>query len=571
VRDNPRYRDEDQPSDPLASAPVVTEFTRADWASFCRHVSDFINASCDHFSADGGYEVVRGEAVQGKPQLSISATILVPLTTGRPRQPRYRARLRLDMHTETFGVTLAIDDIKQDNRQPLNAAVYAVLAGKPGADIGALYDDLWNDVTQPLKKWVQSLDLLARETNAQKFCEFRGVVIPAHWPGHDRAGERVVRDSRERDLVHRISNRKPLTDEVSWFWRVRRDLVDRVMAFGHRGTNPTDKPSENVVCSMLDGQVLYAAPLVHWGNRTNEPIRYLAAYGLDPETDAVADRDGDINSQLGRFVRRLHVMGELRHSAMLDYDRGQNADDLKRASKQLTLQGRKFDGLISDDKVAVERLKEFNTGLTDLHRHADGGLPYRIEQSRYYAATFRERIKDLRVGRIEGQQPYDEFVRRNSYQVFAKIDQIGKRYDALGRRIDRWTFLLSAESSSKFNDSMTTAAADMRLTMAELKEVQKDAKHLLSTAEKFATLFLVYYIGHIVGEYVHTNFPTVGHFYEWVWLFVLVVFVIDVTGGQSILSRALVCGVTAFSEWIVKLVLKPFGKSLENRNRDTAK
>ena len=64
-----------------------------------------------------------------------------------------------------------------------------------------------------------------------------------------------------------------------------------------------------------------------------------------------------------------------------------------------------------------------------------GGLVYRVSRSRMYVSAYRDRIQDFRIIRIEGWQPYDEFVRRHCSKIStmsAALENVSIRcHDAL--------------------------------------------------------------------------------------------------------------------------------------------
>jgi hypothetical protein len=57
------------------------------------------------------------------------------------------------------------------------------------------------------------------------------------------------------------------------------------------------------------------------------------------------------------------------------------------------------------------------------------GLSYRIERSRYYVKQFEDNVTLLRIRRVEGDQPYDQFIRRRLGSEFDFIDRLGIRYE----------------------------------------------------------------------------------------------------------------------------------------------
>lgn len=513
------------------------------WAAFCAELTSFVNSARSLFGTEGNIQLVRGPAKQGTHQHSINSTVFIQLTpNGNPladHRPACRVRLRLDVHTETYAVTVSADQFDLQSKHPINQRLKALCLGANAPT--EFYKEIWDQKNTPFGD-VFSTSQSAHLRGAQ-FVDIRGIILPA---GDVASTASDLNNEFDRSTGG-YGDVKPLHPALKDYWNNRSALFNSILAESDPHQQADSVGSEAIACSMLDGRVLYAAPLVQWG-AFPQPIRYLLVCA------ATSD------DQVGRLVRRLHVLGELRHSALLDYDLGPGARDLKQASRALRLIGRLMDRTISAGELGVDRLLAVNKHLTELNEFADGGLVYRIEQSRYYAEAFRSRIQDLRIGRIEGFQPYDAFARRRIFQLFSKIDQIGRRYDALGRRVDRWTFLSDANSSSRFYDKIQQTTSEIQLVAQQIKNLQKTADEFLHNAEKFATVFLVYYVGYVLKEFV-TDLKIVSideRTFNQFWFFAIITVVMDVTGNEGKASK----GVYLFVSSIGKLVFGAIGAAV---------
>lgn len=123
--------------------------------------------------------------------------------------------------------------------------------------------------------------------------------------------------------------------------------------------------------------------------------------------------------------------------------------------------------------------------LTNAGSLVTGGLMYRIERSRYYVQEYKEQMRRLRVSRLEGFQPYTDFVRRRLFKTFDFIDRVGRRYTEVRTDIE----LLLDEQRSDL-----------------LAKRQSDTNKLLESAEFIISVPLVYYIGHILHDLSHELF-----------------------------------------------------------------
>jgi hypothetical protein len=156
--------------------------------------------------------------------------------------------------------------------------------------------------------------------------------------------------------------------------------------------------------------------------------------------------------QLGRLVNQILLLGRLRLSALKDIksllEAGQLLSQLEQSTQaardaiaeteeakknpEADAQGQHSAKAPSDEKVmelignAHEKLNE----ITGRFLKATGtGLSYRIERSRYYVTQFDENVKLLRIKRLEGDQPYDQFIRRRLGSEFDFINRLGIRFD----------------------------------------------------------------------------------------------------------------------------------------------
>jgi hypothetical protein len=387
-----------------------------------------------------------------------------------------RVRLQVNIFLESFSLTLTIDRI--DSKSPLSELLES-LAEAPTAEMinkvfgafapGGEIVDL--DVSKVLSAAIPEQDERLRqvcgeldeaqlvnlrrarirfggETHqlAKPFAEFRGLVLSA------KSDEAFIELGREAFAELRPT--KSLTPNLAEFLTSRGELVRQFVGANWQppqgaaaDANATGLLSaESVVCGMLDGAALYASPL-SMGSAYRDRVNFLAVY------------DGNSEAQLGRFIRRLLVMGELRLSALMDLDGPQRptTEDSHPPARHLVEAGQTIRRIgIELRKVEVDPADADLKALSDildtyrkLNDSSPDGLIFRIERSRYYSEAFKTRIQDLRIVRLEGWQPYDEFVRRYLYQLYDLISSIGVRYEALGRRVDRLQSFRIGEAIAK--------------------------------------------------------------------------------------------------------------------------
>ncbi len=276
-----------------------------------------------------------------------------------------------------------------------------------------------------------------------------------------------------------------------------RDLFRALLEVREASLPGEPDPDVNcVLCEVLDGNAIYGSSLakVEVG-ASHKPLRYFVL------------SNGLSGYQLGRLLRRLHVLGELRLAAMLDLQKlrragieiralgnwiiaeqhGEGTADAKSAHGS---KGAKIDFTKLQQKlIAIAYLPpppnpsipsqadDKNTSQTD--PSIAGGLPYRVNRSRSYAQAFKNRVIELRVRRLEGWEPYDLFVQRTLYQEFDFIDAVGRRYEAMEARVQRLT---------------------QAQNLGELEEVERDMRHILAIGEIIGWTAFAYYLSRILTE-----------------------------------------------------------------------
>ncbi len=93
----------------------------------------------------------------------------------------------------------------------------------------------------------------------------------------------------------------------------------------------------------------------------------------------------------------------------------------------------------SDDDDVIDLIGRAHQKLNEITgkflKDTGGGLLFRIERSRFYVKQFEENVKLLRIRRLEGDQPYDQFIRRRLGWEFDFIDRLGIRYERATRNV----------------------------------------------------------------------------------------------------------------------------------------
>ncbi len=389
-----------------------------------------------------------------------SRTLINSLPRLPPELQEWRGRIQVDILAEAYFITLVLDQKNsKDCAHDIGEVEQALCSNHgqvPRTDefLDTYYEAVWDQLREFLKDGFAELP-------GNRFTEFRGIVLrDLNSPYRKGSGTRS--ESLPVPQFDRSVTESARTSLRAWVTRNQAFLAN-VMQI-KQASQDNDRDANCVLCGLLDGDAIYASSVrqtateptsrPHEAPRSKTPadtppLRYFMLY------------NGLSKFQLGRLVRRTHQLGELRCACVLDYDQ------VIAASSRIRVLGNRIDHwLTTKDDGAVTTLTDQQ--LKDAHEELNsiafgdipGGLLYRINRSRYYAETFRQRIKEMRVQRLEGWQSYDDFFRRNLYPTFDQIDQIGARYAALANRINRLTV---ACNQTNIESMMVEVAALLRL------------------------------------------------------------------------------------------------------------
>ena len=395
----------------------------------------------------------------------------------------WRARLRVDIHSEYYFITLILDQRSGQQCVPDIGEAERLLSTKGCTSVDTksfikkYYEEVWNDLGVFLAEGFGKLP-------GERFTEFRSIALrdtesPFVKERHQSLDRFTI---PQMDAPEFGAARRSMRDWLTCNAPCIHEIL-QVQAF----TRNVDQDANCVLCEMLDGAGVYGSSVRqvpaggNLASSTKElrPLRYFLLY------------NGLSKYQLGRLVRRTHVMGELRVAAVLD------AVLLDQASSRIRSLGNNIDTLLKNPGgVATISNDEFNSVLRELNRInslVPGGLMYRINRSRYYANAFRERMPDMRVKRLEGWQPYDEFFQRNLYQVFNEIHQIGIRYEALSERVSR---LIIARKA----DRLRRSQENIQMLVHEMTAADRTIAKIQELGEWIGFVAVTYYGGHIFAE-----------------------------------------------------------------------
>jgi hypothetical protein len=426
---------------------------------------------------DDIYSFCMSKETANKRRLLISETLLIDLKGTAAELTEWRSRLRLEMYDEYYFVTLILDQTGHQAHPVAIGKIEHQLSSNEKQHIDSekflqtYYHGIWDTVDRFIGDGLNKFP-------GRRFTEFRGIVL--------RELTNPFRQDSTAADAHKITKLNPAVSSQSrnllrsWIAR-NGDFVSEVLQL-KQWAGTTDQDANCVLSELLDGGAIYFSSVrqAHISSTSTDPppLRYFILY------------NGLSKYQLGRLIRRTHVLGELRCAAVLDMEL---LDD---ASAGLRSLGNQIDDLLVNKSASLSD-KQLRSVQEELNRLASskipGGLLYRVNRSRYYANTFRERIQEMRVQPLEGWQSYSEFFRRNLYPHFDHIDQIGKRYEALAERVNRLTNARNAEKLNEFETNSLKLVRKMNQFNGTMLRIQEIGEWIGVTA-------FTYYGGHIIAN-----------------------------------------------------------------------
>jgi Protein of unknown function (DUF3422) len=201
---------------------------------------------------------------------------------------------------------------------------------------------------------------------------------------------------------------------------------------------------EFTACRMLGGNALYvsalgAQPPTPPANNMRVPLYYLVYANTHNHW------------QIGRLVDQMQHLGTVRLATTVEFEelrtasyelralegalnsapsgnaRSEGSEDgdgqaeLRELANETREQGDQLNGAIS----------KINREIAKANEKVSGGIEYRIGRSRYYARQFFSGLRVLRIGRIEGFQPYDRFVERRVRSALSFIESLHSQMQRL--------------------------------------------------------------------------------------------------------------------------------------------
>ena len=276
---------------------------------------------------------------------------------------------------------------------------------------------------------------------------------------------------------------------------------------------------ECAVNYMLDGRALYMStlgphlPSIPEAHRI--PVEFIVYAHVHPLKATIVNK-----WQLGRVVSQILLLGTMRLCALKDlkwlHAAGRSLGSLEE-STQSARKAIAFTEIVSsgpETNVAAERQKKSReamariaeahsklNGITgDFLKETGDGPLYRIERSRYYVQQFEENIKLLRIKRLEGDQPYDQFIRRRLGSEFDFINRLGIRYERAASSIVTLDQNYLAITQNALVERATKIDEDTMSIQSEIRKIQEWGEFALLAA------LVPYYVTHLLDLIINEQY-----------------------------------------------------------------
>lgn len=188
---------------------------------------------------------------------------------------------------------------------------------------------------------------------------------------------------------------------------------------------------ECVINYLLGGRAFYlsnlAANTIRARGRFHSPIETIIHV-----RQCEGSKQAVVNEwELGRLINQIHVLGTLRLAALKDVTALHEAGTALSKFDPIAQEAR--DAIFTDKHTRVEKLKAAQKGYNEITekfmKMGRAGLAYRTERSRYYYRQWESAVVSLDIKQLEGDQPYDQFVKRRLGAEFQYIDRLGRRHE----------------------------------------------------------------------------------------------------------------------------------------------
>jgi len=311
-----------------------------------------------------------------------------------------------------------------------------------------LYYDLWEKVDEHIFK-----DVIPKNKDLQIIADIRGAIFPRskelssfyRLEPFPRSDDHTNTNDVQKQKLYPFSNNEYAKATLNCLF----PLFTPLSNFKYR---------EFVGCTMFDKRTIFVSPISTIKLHKNHRNLNEEQMEQTPICFALSPHYNDV-WQSGRMLHRVNMIASFRALSICDIERFRSASrhlkeinyNLHKARKdhfkEIVDKASRHDEKVNQPNInkylyeinKIERdLSIFNIkiGVSDTVEMPLHAVEYDLYRAELVSTRFRTQIKDLRIGRIEGWQPYDEYVRRRIYPIQEYIKRISIRLVELQTLID---------------------------------------------------------------------------------------------------------------------------------------
>jgi hypothetical protein len=372
-----------------------------------------------------------------------------------------------------------------------------------------LYHEFWSNFEREflLTQSMQRSGIQRSSRYGRVFADFHGLVV--NEPTKEKKAEEVFERPFEPNTEP--SQVEPYRDIPTW----SSEKIKQFWPFLTCSQRIDLKNFEFTASSLLRGRAVYVSAL---GAQPPEP-----AGSHEPVLYFVACRTRR-KWQIARLLDTLHQLGTVRLAAIVELDRlhksGGWLRDIERlieATRKSIEKNSQAIGARDEKKreeatarvirIVAANVSSMEGKLATIFRIGDESylgkqsLAYRLERAAYYIQQFTTGVRRLEPERIEGYQPYDQFVLRRLGSAFAYVQMLNQRHQRITQEIRFFVQYLAAQSA-------VIQAIRTNRTNQTIERAQVIGEIVLFGA------LLPYYVGHVLGDTI-IDFPVTHAILRW--------------------------------------------------------
>jgi uncharacterized membrane-anchored protein len=422
-----------------------------------------------------------------------------------------------------------------------------------------VYYDIWDEWFFPeilnADDYLSSSDDGPLKIGGLRFADIRGFITCEEYPINrdeqkeedrlkaNRGSDFFLLDSRVQGPFYKTEEERRGQWQRTWIpseeWARRR--LDNAWPFLSmaRSRSPMPGRTEFTVSRLLDGRVLYASAL------GPQPQLGTTTSGLERPVLFYAHSVTQCERQIGRLADRLCQLGTLRLAALVPLpalkavpEQLTKVEDIINETRNQTHQLIQVSksGLTAPSELETDILKnleEIQRLMNDLSagrsvltsaKIGDAPLEYRLQRSAYYKTIFYSLFSGMRIKRLEGYQPYDEFIKHRLQSAFGFIESLEARIRAVRtdwRALDQLYLSAAVTVLTHQIDQQQRTVADSQRHLEDLQaqavEIQANTQSVLNNTERAQNEIMII---QLVGEFLLTIF-LVPYYVLNIWLHAL--------------------------------------------------